>query len=160
MSQTCEPAQSLPSSVSCQALQSGSIAHGALVPSGTAAGVYADGWTCHAVLCRDDGKISKTLSLQPFGDKGDWYLGLDVKDAANKDNSMKLGLPLTGGELHTIKALSEVMTLLHACQCLDSTANRFRVEHDHICSLPHAGMHGSFVRGHAVWVHALSWVIY
>ncbi len=57
---------------------------------------------------RDDSKISKTLTLQPFGDKGDWYLGLDVKDAARQENSVKLGLPLTGGELHTIRALSEV----------------------------------------------------
>ena len=62
------------------------------------------------MLSRDDGKISKTLTLQPLGDKGDWYLGLDVKDAAIKENSIKLGLPLTGGELHTIKALSEVGT--------------------------------------------------
>ncbi|CAL5228921.1 g12145 [Coccomyxa viridis] len=57
----------------------------------------------------DDGRISKTLTLQPLGEKGDWFLGLDVKDAANKENSVKLGLPLTGGELHTIKALSEFL---------------------------------------------------
>lgn len=66
------------------------------------------------MLCRDDGRISKTLTLQPLGEKGDWFLGLDVKDAANKENSVKLGLPLTGGELHTIKALSEVVPLLTA----------------------------------------------
>ena len=59
-------------------------------------------------LCRDDGKISKTLTLQPLGEKGDWFLGLDVKDATNRDNSIKLGLPITGAELHTMKTLSEV----------------------------------------------------
>ena len=59
-------------------------------------------------LCRDDGKISKTLTLQPLGEKGDWFLGLDVKDATNRDNSVKLGLPITGAELHTMKTLSEV----------------------------------------------------
>ena len=58
---------------------------------------------------RDDSKIFKTLTLSPMsGDKGDWYLGLDVKDAARQENSVRLGLPLTGGELHTIRALSEV----------------------------------------------------
>ena len=77
-----------------------------------------------AVLCRDDGKISKTLTLQPFGDKGDWYLGLDVKDAAMKENSIKLGVPLTGGELHTIKALSEVRALTHACHPLGTALRR------------------------------------
>ena len=59
-------------------------------------------------LCRDGGKISKTLTLQPLGEKGDWFLGLDVKDATNRDNSVKLGLPITGAELHTMKTLSEV----------------------------------------------------
>ena len=60
------------------------------------------------LLCRDGGKISKTLTLQPLGEKGDWFLGLDVKDATNRENSVKLGLPITGAELHTMKTLSEV----------------------------------------------------
>ena len=85
------------------------------------------------MLCRDDGKISKTLTLQPFGDKGDWYLGLDVKDAANKENSVKLGLPLTGGELHTIKALSEVSSL-NACLPITALRRGF-IQCDLLCGL-------------------------
>lgn len=63
------------------------------------------------VACSEDGKVSKTLTLQPLGEKGDWFLGLDVKEAANKENSMRLGVPLTGAELHTVKTLSEVSYL-------------------------------------------------
>ena len=79
------------------------------------------------MLHRDDGKVSKTLTLQPFGDKGDWYLGLDVKDSANQSNSIKLGLPLTGGELHTIKALSEVMVLLDVSSFLKYQLSKMKV---------------------------------
>ncbi|CAK0784950.1 hypothetical protein CVIRNUC_008155 [Coccomyxa viridis] len=57
----------------------------------------------------DGGKISKTLTLQLLGEKGDWFLGLDVKDATNRENSVKLGLPITGAELHTMKTLSEFL---------------------------------------------------
>ena len=58
--------------------------------------------------CRDDGKISKTLSLQRFDQGGDWFLQLSVQDSANKDGSMKIGLPITGSELFTLKTLAEV----------------------------------------------------
>ena len=92
--------------------------------------------TPDAALCRDDGKISKPLSLQPIGDKGDWFLGLDVKDAANKENSVKLGLPLTGGELHTIKALSEV-NVLDSCLSSDSTWNRLHLLRSDVWSSLH-----------------------
>ena len=111
---------------------------------------------CCAVLGRDNGKISKTLSLQPFGEKGDWYLGLDVKDANNKENSIKLGLPLTGGELHTIKALSEVMAL----PCMPTPWQHWQWSWSRTTSALHlAGMHCGLVHGHAAWVHALSWSI-
>ncbi len=76
---------------------------------GTLSDVYQTKHPHPAVhLCRDGGKISKTLTLQPLGEKGDWFLGLDVKDATNRENSVKLGLPITGAELHTMKTLSEV----------------------------------------------------
>jgi hypothetical protein len=58
--------------------------------------------------CREDGKIIKTLRLSPLGDKGDWYLGLEVKDSVAKENSIKLGVPLSGAELLVIRNLSEV----------------------------------------------------
>ena len=59
-------------------------------------------------VCRDDGKISKTLSLQRFDQGGDWFLQLSVQDSINKDGSMKIGLPITGSELYTLKTLAEV----------------------------------------------------
>ena len=58
--------------------------------------------------CREDGKIAKTLKLNPLGEKGDWYLGLEVKDSVYKENSVKLGVPLSRAELHVIRNLSEV----------------------------------------------------
>jgi hypothetical protein len=59
-------------------------------------------------VSRDDGKISKTLSLQRFDQGGDWFLQLSVQDSINKDGSMKIGLPITGSELYTLKTLAEV----------------------------------------------------
>ena len=59
-------------------------------------------------LNRDGGKISKTLSLQRFEFGQDWFLQLAVTDSANQEGSVKLGLPLTGPELFTLKTLAEV----------------------------------------------------
>lgn len=59
--------------------------------------------------CREDGRIAKTLKLNPLGEKGDWYLGLEVRDSVDKENSAKLGVPLSGAELHVIRNLAEVV---------------------------------------------------
>ena len=61
-----------------------------------------------AVPHRDSGKIAKTLTLQKFEQGQDWYLQLSVKDASTKENSVSMGLPISGPELYTLKTLAEV----------------------------------------------------
>ena len=59
---------------------------------------------------RDDGRIAKTLSLQPFDQGGQqgFYLSLAVQDSASAEGSVKMGIPVSWPELYTLKTLAEV----------------------------------------------------
>lgn len=86
---------------------------------------------------RDSGKIAKTLTLQRFDQGQDWYLQLSVKDNGSKENSITLGLPITGPELFTLKTLAEVISGISNC-CISPMSGPMCLAlpagiHDHAC---------------------------